>query len=304
MKKKEACEGANYVIYSPEDCDSITVEALPPLLDTQRAQTKYPVDILFVLDTSPTMQFYYRDVFQHRFKDFISILDQGLDWSLLYTNTEYRKKTWWSSPGNNGKALKLESSIDVLDSSTLTQSTPDYKNVFLYSFTFNPERHSFEEYGDAGCDYPPYCQSGDSQPFTALKTSFQVNKHLTRAEADLAVVIVTNSDNNPINENEEDSDKSTDESIVTADQVVQEFSKVYTNKRFFVFNIIIQPDDPACLELNQDQQALFSSGDVHEGKNLADLVKKTSGGGNFSICSEDYATVARSIIYLTKSRLQ
>lgn len=289
-EKKEACEKPDGEVFSSKDCKSEII-AREVNLKNQPNQVKHHVDILFLLDTSSTMHFYYRDHFQHKFKNFISIIDQRLDWHLLYTHTEYFKKKWWYPAGINGKALNLESDIHVLESSKLTRSTPNYENVFLNSITFYPKRHAFDDFDDPECNYPPYCQTGDSRPFTALKASFEVNKHLMRAEADLVVVIVSNSDNNPTDENDIDTDE---EEIVTAKQVVKSFNKIYINKRLFVFNIIIRPEDEDCLKFNQDQQALFSSDDVHEGKNLANLAKV--GGGNFSICSDNYDQVAQHIV--------
>ena len=286
--KKAVCEDADSVIYTNENCDNI-VQALP--VANVNSQDKQPVDILFVLDTRSEMQFYFKDIFKTRFKNFISTIDSYLDWHLLYTHTDYYEGNWLFASGTNGKALQLESTERVLESRVLKPTTPNYKDVFLHSITHYPDRNdSLDDFDDGSCNYPPYCQNNDSRPFAALKAAFTTNKHLTREGASLVAIIISNTDNPPLEEDEPDED------TVTAKQVLKEFEAVHSSKDLFVFNIIILPDDTACLNFNESKQSNWLP-DLYGGKNLSRLAKQ-AGGGNFSICAEDYTKVATSIVHL------
>ncbi len=276
------CKEDNFVIYSPEECERLQKAGVLTSPSSAMAQSGL-VDIMFILDTDDPMDFYFDEgIFQKRFKDFISIIDQNFkNWQWFYTHADD------DDEDTIGVALSLESETKILDSHVLTPKTPDYEEVFMYSITETPARGP----GTTRCQYPPYCQD-DPSPLAALKVAFSKNKHLTRAEADLVAVIITNSDEAPEEEN-----KGT-----RATEVLKEFRDVYgSTKKLYVFNIIILPDDRECWKENDNNLGFFAQlwNNVYEGKKVASLVQKT-GGGNFSICLDDYSKVARSIVQLVK----
>ena len=121
----------------------------------------------------------------------------------------------------------------------------------------------------------------------ALQMSFSANKQFARKEADFVAIIITNEDEEP-EEGEPD---------VTAGTIFQEFKKNYgSEKKLYILNIIVLPGDEHCVEENDDMQILFP--EVAPGEKISEVAKKI-GGGNFSICLEDYSVVADTIIRLS-----
>ena len=286
---KKVCKGKSYTIYSYEDCPeqgSVNTDSF-----TEENKPAKPVDILFVMDTSTSMHFYLVNAFQKRFKNFFSIINIHLDWRMFFTNAEYSKPTtgFWSffSPATmNGKAMKLEGWEGILNRNYLDRTVPNYDDVFLYTISRDPVR-TYDDGADKNyyCSYPPYCQ-GNEQPLRALQASFQANKSITRKEADFVAVIISNTDENPDGGS----------SSVTAKKVIDEFKKVYgSEKRLTVLSLIVLPGDKQCEEENDYRQFVFKETSV--GKQIADLAKE-AGGGNFSICLDDYSVVAETIVEL------
>ncbi len=295
----QICEGDDFIIYSQEDCEKLKMSGQDrPFPVPSLSQGPKPlVDILFVLDTDDDMYAFYTDAFRTRFTKFISIIHSALNWHWFYTNTDYEVEesdffSWFTRNGTNGKALSLEINDAVSTKHVLSSSEPQYESIFINSITELPNSRT--------CDFPPYCQGGDSRPLTALKAAFKANKHLSRKEALLAAVVITNTDEDPDNEADEDSTDPSD-MATKPEQVIKEFKKVYgKNKKLLVFNIIILPDDEQCLKkVEDDQPFLFSS--AHQGKKVAQLAQKT-GGGNFSICLDDYSVVAHNLVNLVANR--
>ena len=292
----EACEEDNYTIFTYGDCDPLEKVTDPVASFSNRPSTNTTaggskaVDIVFFLDTSRSMNFYLHSGFEQRFKNFIPIISNR-DWRLLFTNTSYSEKDgFFSSKFSsawNGKAMKLESKENILNQRYLDSSTANYSDVFLYTITRKPDRADNDKQKVNKCQYPPYCQNRKEQPLHALKSSFALNKTLLRKEADLAVVIITNTDEY----------KSKSIKKITTEDILHEFKKQYgLEKRLMVFSLIVLPGDKICLEENLDRQFLFK--EAEEGKHIADLAKN-AGGGNFSICLKDYSVVARTIVQMS-----
>ena len=283
---ENVCEGNSYTIYSSGECpEDEGMESGSPIASPK---VKHPVDILFVIDTSDSMYFYLNDAFKNRFKSFVSIINENLDWRMLFTNAKYSESGFYSffSGAMNGEAMKLESRVSVLDRYYLDNKVPHYGDVFRYTITRDPKRINDHGQSESGCSYPPYCQSGSETPLHALKSSFSANKHLVRKEADFVAVVISNTDEDPNN----------DFPTLETKEIINEFEKVYgSKKRLIVMNLIILPGDKKCLQENDKQQLIFEESGM--GEQIADLSKK-AGGGNFSICLKDYSVVAKAIVHL------
>ena len=88
---------------------------------------------------------------------------------------------------------------------------------------------------------------------------------------------------------------------VQADDIIDEFKKVYgSDKKLFVLSLIILPGDTKCHSQNEDQTffVFHHWQKTSPGNQIARLAKRT-GGGNFSICLEDYSIMAKTIVTLS-----
>ncbi len=292
------CKGDSYTIYTPND----------KCVEIQQTDTQYPdgsmentdfdhdisaptrpVDIFLVLNNSNSMWYYLSYAtgsnigFQGRFKSFIPTMNRyKLDWRIFFTHTDYSKTSWW---GNNGKAIELEDRYNVLNSNVLDSTVNDYLNIFMYTLTRGPDRVGEPDRGDnyECSSYPPYC-SDDVEPLKALKSSFSANKYLTRKEADFVAVIISNKDEKAPS--------------IDAKEITNEFKLVYgSDKKLFVLSLIILPDDVNCYNKNNERTFfLFQPWQKPSyGREISKLAK-TAGGGNFSICLDDYSILAQTII--------
>ena len=285
---KKVCKGQSYTVYSYEDCPEDRGTSVDTSVHSR--YSKKPVDILFVIDTSTSMHFYLIQAFKKRFESFISIIDNSLDWRVFFTNAEYYYSKYkvlnFLNPTLNGKAMKLEDAEGILNRNYLDRTVPYCDDVFLYTISRDPVRTNDDgQEENYYCSYPPYCQ-GNEQPLRALQASFQANKPITRKEADFVAVIVSNTDENPDGGS----------SSVTAKKVIDEFKKVYgSSKRLTVLSLIVLPGDKKCEQENNHLQLIGK--ETSMGKRIADLAKE-AGGGNFSICLDDYSIVAETIVNL------
>lgn len=305
---KNVCRNNQFTIYSPGDCpeiersgdnnyeiimDGIDFDADQDFeLNMPPGRTLRPVDIFFVVNASASMWYYTsyvtssnNEMFQNRFKSFIPTLDQyNLDWRMFFANADYSGGVL---KGRNGKAMPLEGQYGVLPSKVLDKKIRDHKNILTYTITRGPDLH--EEHGDThDCSAPPYC--GNVQPLRAIKASFSANKNLTRDEADFVAIIVSNRDE--------------EKKKVTSKSVIEEFRKVYgQSKRLFVLNLIVLPGDSKCYEKNSDRTFFFFRywQKPSYGTQISNLAKRT-GGGNFSICMNDYSNLAKTIIILSSQQ--
>ncbi len=299
---KNVCRNNQFVIYSPGECpeteggyndygtDTITngYDIMPDYNDPNRPRR--PVDIFFVLNASSSMWYYLTYLttmnnnkrFQTRFKSFVPIMNQyNMDWRMFFANSGH--SNGHLKQQKNGKAMELEGKHDILGSKVLDRTTPDYTNIFMYTVTRGPDR-SPEHGTPHPCSDPPYC--GNVRPLRALKASFAANKHLTRDEADFVAVIVSNRD---------------EEKEVTADDIIDEFKKVYgSGKRLSVLSLIVLPGDEECYQTNKKRTFFLYSHwqKPSHGNQIAGLARR-AGGGNFSICLNDYSIMAKTIVALS-----
>ncbi len=263
---------------------SPVLEEVPPIVFIPR-----PLDILFVMDTSVSMIPHLRQ-FKEKFSGFLRYFST-LNWRFALTNADYGETgVFFLNYGAlKGEIMPLEKAGKILNLYYLQKGMSDYDQIFLDSVS----THKTGEYrvtGNMGrpenlnvCHLPPFCQSLQEQPLKSLKSALVKNEDFFRKEADLAVVIISNS-----KERGGESDFSTEPK-----EVIEQFRSVHgVNKRFEVYGIIIIEDDTDCLNQNQAQQIFFPEGDFSD--KIADLSTMT-GGKVFSICSSHYQDVAQSI---------
>ena len=304
---KNACEGDDYTLYlndCPEEGGDPTGTNTSTLSGEGRLEGEIigkPIDILFVLDTSASMSYWYHaSHFKKKLKHFIPRL-RRVSWRIFFTTASLRKSVGTYSQGITGQAMPIESKSGLLSQRTLDSSSVQRDRSFLNGDrgSLNPEKLFFytmtkepnREHEGSGRDstdnfyankYPPYMGGGE-YPLRALQSSFAVNKSLMREEADLVAIIVSNTDENP-------QKKSPDP---TAKSIMQEFQKVYgESKSLFLLNLIILPGDKKCLAEQNSRQFLFK--ESHEGQKIAKVAEEI-GGGNFSICMGDYSPLADTI---------
>ena len=310
------CTKNGYELYSEQGCDEFLpgqgMPHPPQALDfsssnqgTKKEDIEYVpyrkklVDFVFVVDSTHVMDYYLRNKegFISRFSSFLSEINPHLDWRALFieaSHTDYgRFLAKLSTNKRDGKAFDLEDSRGLLNLKQIGPHTPLYSSLFMYAITRFPRRNtiqnSIQRHGHRYyqiCKYPPYCQRPVQQPLKALRSSFSKNKQFTRHLADLAVVILTNSD-------EKESKKSRP---VSPQQVVTEFQKVYgSQKKLWAFNLIILPGDSVCKEINRKRHKKSGYGTIVSG-----LPALSSGGGNFSICLKSYIPVAKTIVQIIR----
>ena len=285
----QTCEGDGYTLYTyDEECPDENV-----FLRMEKGEAvgepHHPVDILFVLDTSVSMNYYLKTAFEKRFARFISLIDP-LDWRMFFTNAGYSSGRFNFSGAMNGKAMRLESRKGILKRRHLDKTVPNYADIFLLTITKKTVMQSMgrKSNGDYNnCSFPPYCHGGE-KPLRATRASFSANKNLIREEADLVVVIISNTDENKVRKAQ----------ALSADEVIEEFVSIYgSNKRLSVLSLIVLPEDKDCLLENKKIQRVIP--ETWEGKRIAKLAEQT-GGGNFSICLKDYSVLAKTIVQLNK----
>ena len=301
------CEGDDYTLYL-DDCqrgeegDSFPSATLSSRQEYDDYEKKYsPTDILFVLNTSNTMYWYIHHGFKKKFSNFISHLS-GVDWRMLFTTASY-SHCFFCAPGpDRGEAMNLDiySAWHKPDGKKyMDKDFPYARKTFLHTITADPDRSFLKESVDShhASKYPPYYGGGE-YPLRALKGGFSANKPLLREEANLVAIIVSHEDEKAKWSHASKGDSriptKTQQPHVTAESLKEEFQTVHGEaKELYILNIIILPGDQACLLENQKKESFFTK-ESSEGKRLAEVAQKI-GGGNFSICLDDYSPVARAI---------
>ena len=274
---------------------------------TLKAKEKRLVDILFVLDTSESMDHHLEKLGSR----VLSLLDSisDYDWQMGFTTadhgdheiTEKKNKdrissfveAQWEdhaedSKSSFGKLMPLEAEpvqldeesweFKVLNRKILTSEIPNYKDVFLNTVSHFPKKL---------CGLPPFCQKPMEQPLRSLKAAMERihfdNAGLFRPEADFVSLIISNE-----KERLEDTKRAT-----LAQEVVNVFNALLKplGKRFFAFNILVLDEECQTSEKERGgAKALTASLGTEIGK-LATL----TGGENISICAEDYGPSLQKI---------
>ncbi len=244
-----------------------------------------PLDILFIIDTSASMN-QHLNVFKTKFAGFLNYFFD-LHWKVALTNSNHGENRifLYNIGALKGSAMKLERAGVVLNIRYLSPDIANYNQIFIDSIS----RNSYTREGDGGlenvdlCSLPPYCDGDQEQPLKVLKSALVKNQDFFRKEADLAVVIISNS-----------RERGGDPSLATqSEEIVEQFRITHgSRKRFEVYSLIIPDGDMDCLNQNIDRQFFFPEGAFS--KEIAVLSEMT-GGKVFSICLPDYRVLAQSI---------
>ena len=248
------------------------------------------LDILFVVDTSESMHEHLLS-FKEKFMGFLRHFF-NFNWKLAITNADHGEHGFFlfNLSTLKGKVMRLERDGSVMNLYYLDRTVEHYSQIFLDSISRH-KLHEYQKHGRDGledvdyCELPPYCQGGNEQPLRSLKAALVKNQDFFRKNADLVVVLISNS-------KERASDYA---SGTQPEEVIEEFKSLYgEEKRFEVYGIIIPKDDEECLAQNNAGQFLVPEGDFSE--KIARLSAVT-GGETFSICSDNYEQLARSIFH-------
>jgi hypothetical protein len=258
------------------------------------------VDFLFVLDVSPSMA----DDLVHLGQGFEDLISQvkGSKWQMAFTTADhgdhnyeedlstgkkiFPQQQWKDYQGDQpyfGHFMHLEYQGKKLPEMTLNPQISDYVNVF---------KDTVSRGVDEKCLLAPYCQGSLEQPLRVLNSSIE---RLAQAESDspmlknsevLVSLIVTDED-----ERLEDQEHAT-----TAQEVLNNFKKLFPEKSFHVFTLLIQ--DEQCLA----QQKKHSPQSVY-GEKISELAKITN-GKNISLCEENYGPPLQEMSALLRKLIE
>lgn len=220
------------------------------------------LDVLFVVDNSLGM-LEEQTKLGARIESFLGNLE-GIEWQVGVTTTDTSAHAIF---GLRGELLQFSNGEKML-----TAQSSDYQNLFLETITRDEDIKICQE------DESISCPSRFSRPFKAILGAIEkrdnLNQNFFREGADLAVVIISDTDHSTVND------------TTTVDGVLAEFHSVWGySKQLRVYAMIIEPDDQGCFETQSGQ--LNATTDAAYGTQIADLVAETLGQtGN--ICQDDY----------------
>ncbi len=249
---------------------------------------KKSVDIIFVVDGSASMGKFLSNV-RHTFSGFIPALSP-LDWKAWFINAEHGGSRLFLFPSRDGKPFQLENNGRLMvEQYTLTSRMKNHEQIFYWTLGIdrpvNWQRthiHRRTKYNT--CLLPPGCQGWNEEPLKALKSSFTSSKEHFRKDADVAAVIITDSD--------EAKGKPDIERVKPA-YVLSDFEQAFKGeKELLVYGITVRPGDENC-------QSQYGRGLTNENAYsvyVSELIKKTKGSG-FSLCDKSFVPLARKIVY-------
>ena len=298
-----ACESKVQFLIEGDDCITKTVRGKEVCVQKKTQMFRvaglkdHPVDFIFVLDVSDSMQ----DDLARIGKAFVPLISQiqETDWHILFTTADHGdhhfsesketgKKTftnqqWRDYTGDKpyfGQFMPLEHQGSLLLEKQLSKAVPQYQEVFRDTLTRN-----FED----SCHLPPFCQEGMEQPLRALNASIERladSPSLLHSSGDIIAFLVTDED-----ERVEDA-----ESADTAESVVQNVQQFFPGRSFHAFTMVIQ--DEACL-LRQKQYAKGSQ----YGTKVSAIAELTQ-GQSLSLCEEDYRVAFAEMSSLLRSLIE
>ena len=229
------------------------------------------VDILFVDDNSASMDVNETNL-GGKFTSLSSVMTK-VDWHLGVTTTDCGADQW----GVCGTLLTLAGMGSTYSGgiTTLSVNTPNYASVFANTVV-RPET--------VGCVARGACPDGDSTPLkatlNAMVKSASANAGFFRNGADLAVVILTNAD---------EDDNAPTAGSTTPQQVVNQFNALWgTTKKLHVYTIGVLPADSGCL--SEQAQTGISAAATYPV-----ALSQLTGGLEQSICATDYAGTMQAI---------
>lgn len=198
--------------------------------------TRRAIDFLFILDhSSKNARNLMAQTLSPRFKNFPSQISHiDIDWRIYFLTSSVSTRPNHLQPN----LMPLELNGVVIDSPFLsTQMAQNFYesqpgDIFIDTLSYKQAR---------SCKLPPYCASRNSksQPLRVLNQFLKESgKQILREEAELAVIIITNSDEEVVSKN---SIQTSPSAIVQSVQSI--FSK---DKKFYSAGIIPSPSDKAC----------------------------------------------------------
>ncbi len=245
-------------------------------------QSTNNVDILVVIDNSGSMGPEQHNM-SSRFDSFISELST-LNWQLGITTTDVStdKNGVFNAPNRDGRLLDFGNQIFVLDSNMPIADA---------QLAFNRTIQRPEGEGDGN-------EQGLGGAYRALQRAQSGqgptnNSQLIRDDAALAVIVVTDSDENEKNDPRV--------MVPTTDYMMDFVRKNWPNKPFNFHSIVVLPNDEKCLIqsdplLDKNNRQMYDKkgnaifrGNEHYGTRYFDLTKRTNGITG-SVCLQDYGT--------------
>ncbi len=229
----------------------------------EQKETNSKVDILFVVDNSPSMYEEQR-MLGSRFGSFISALNT-VDWQMAFTTTDVSNGSY----GLKGSFLDLEgqNGMKILN----------YKN--------NNANQVFEktiQRKESNCTF--VCPSVDEQgllaSIMAMDKSLTVNKDFFRDQTDLAIIFISDEDELS------DGPREATKPVEVIDAFRQRWGQT---KSLSVYGLVIQPGDAACLREKRDEGTT-----AYYGTHVSDLAALT-GGITGSLCERDYSKTLAEI---------
>ena len=242
---------------SPSDCGGTQSETTTKTNVIERVQPlNQLLDVIVVVDHSPSMED-HQEEFSERFQN-ISTQLEGIDWQMAFISTD---------SAENGLFHNLRSTEEQLSTKVLSSSSDltdiDRDDIFL---------NTVLSFGANG--------SNKERPLANIVNAINQNKGFFRENATFAVIILSNED-------EEDEGDSTTQPI---DVITAVSNQLGSDKMFFAYGIIIQPENLQCL--TQEREA--SGNHARTGHLIASLASQT-GGDTKSICEENYSAILKDI---------
>lgn len=236
-------------------------------------------DVVFILDTTPTMYLTMRD-FPNRLANVLSSWS-NIDWQVGVMNADPVASNYYASAG---RLMSLNPfPMDIGAPRILNPSMSDPESVFRLNTTFG-SHYAGEVDAPYFCDFQPYCQWGSSQPLKQLKELIAkradaANNGFFRANSYFVPVIISASD---------------DASMTSAAEVVAAYNQSLASTMLGMraYNFIVKPGDAACLAEYSSYFRMGAGGAY--GDDLHSLALAT-GGRSESVCGDDYTASLREL---------
>ena len=249
----------------------------------QVPKTLGKADVLFVIDTTPTM-FVTVQTLAHRFGALVSGW-RGIDWQVALSNAEAVPTPFGAHP-SAGHLMALNTYPLVTPSPQRILSPRDPYADYIFGLNMGFAGYSWP--GNKFCDHQPYCQYGPSEPLreileTMQKRNESVNQGFFRDGATFVPVIISAHDEKNLG----------GPSVTKAADVEAYFKRALPHmKAMKAYSFVIQPGDADCLK---EFSSIFNqgAGGVY-GVSLAKFSKETN-GKTFSICERNYGKSLASL---------
>ena len=258
---------------------------------------KNDLEILIVVDVSRSMDKNLKKLGE----SLSSLLEhiEGKNWRIAFITADHgdhksvrsSSDSWRNYIGSSarfGRFMQLEKSGQLLDYNILTKTRPDYKQIF--EDTLTREKSS-------NCAMPPGCQGNTEQPLRSLKAAFQryaegesVFKEFFKPKADTVVLIATDED-----ERGGDSKNAT-----TAEDIIQEYNRVFSGKKKRLFGFSISIQDKDCYKKENGRLLGILGGSAARYGHIIGRLAELTGGENVSLCESDYSASLKQVSAITK----